>query len=214
MVYSRSSDVHSGGASISCASHQIYVVWGWGTNIALPREYHGESDVPCCVTASMGIFGGEIEKYWRYRGAWVSEKLYRVREVFPITLILPRSKVLNGVLAGVLDIISAVIANVASGKRVKGAGKSVSLFPWLAGSQYFRDGKPLLPIELLGNVEFGNCGNLEEVGNWQGLVGHLGSYHCECIKWWCGHRRIGVGITATYHKIHNILPCSHQGLTY
>ena len=63
MVYSRSSDVHSGGASISCASHQIYVVWGWGTNIALPREYHGESDVPCCVTASMGIFGGEIEKY-------------------------------------------------------------------------------------------------------------------------------------------------------
>ena len=49
--------------------------------------------------------------------------------MFPITLILPRSKVLNGVLAGVLDIISAVIANVASGKRVKGAGKSVSLFP-------------------------------------------------------------------------------------
>ena len=49
-------------------------------------------------------------------GACISEKLYRLREVFPMTPILPSSKVLDVVSAGVLAITSAGISNVACGK--------------------------------------------------------------------------------------------------
>ena len=136
-----------------------------------------------------------------------------LEKCFPSPFILPRSKVWDGVLSGVLDITASGIANVDSGKGYKVSGQYISLFPWLPGSQYCRDVKPLLPIELLGNVNFGNCENPEEVGNWPGLVGHLVTYHYECIGWWFGHRRIGEGITATYHNIHHTLTCSNQSLT-
>ena len=156
---------------------------------------------------------GAINYYWRYRSNYTSRKWYRVREVFPITLILTRSEVLDGVSASVLAITSAGIANVPSSKGVKGSGQTVSFFPWLPGSQYCCDAKTLLTIELLGNVKFGNCRNPEEAGNWPGLVGHPGNYHCDCIGWWCGHRRRGGGITETYIKIHHSPPFSKKGLT-
>ena len=136
-----------------------------------------------------------------------------VREVFPITPILPRSEIRYGVSDGILSITASGIANVVSSNSGRGAGKSLSFSLWLTGSQYFCDAKTLLPIELLGNVHFGNCGNPEEVGNWQGFVGHLGTYNIDCISWWCCQRRIGVRIMATYHKIHYSLPCINQGLT-
>ena len=66
--------------------------------------------------------------------------------MFPITPILPSSKVKYDVSAGVLAITLAGIADVSSGKGGKGSGQSVSLFMWLPVSQYFRDVKPLVPI--------------------------------------------------------------------
>ena len=69
--------------------------------------------------------------------------------MFPITLVLPRSKVQDGVLAGVLAITAAGTSNHGTGKGVKGLAQSVSLFPLLPRSQYYRDAKPLLPIEYL-----------------------------------------------------------------
>ena len=69
----------------------------------------------------MGIFGEEIGNYLMYRSSWISVKLYRVMEVFTITLILPRSVVLDGISAGVLAITAAGIDNIASGKGGKGS---------------------------------------------------------------------------------------------
>ena len=57
-VSSRSCDGHSGGSSIARYSPQSSVVWGLGANIAVMRQFHEESGVAWCVTASMGIFGG------------------------------------------------------------------------------------------------------------------------------------------------------------
>ena len=65
----------------------------------------------------------------------------------------------DGVSAGVLDITASGIANVDSSKGGKGSGQYVSLFACLPGSQYCRDTQNLLPIEILGNAEFGNFGS-------------------------------------------------------
>ena len=46
-----------------------------------------------------------------------------MKEEFPITLVLPRIKVQDGVLAGVLAITADGIDNVASGKGGKGSGQ-------------------------------------------------------------------------------------------
>ena len=69
--------------------------------------------------------------------------------MFPITLVLPRIKVQDGVLTGVLAITADGIDNVASCKGDKGSGQSVSLFPLLPGSQYYRDDNPCYQYKYL-----------------------------------------------------------------
>ena len=72
-----------------------------------------------------------------------------MREVFPITLVLPRRKVQDGVSTGVLTITAAGIDNVASGKGGKGSGQSASWLPLLPGNQYYRDDNPCYQYKYL-----------------------------------------------------------------
>ena len=75
VVSSRYSYGHSGGASIACASPHSSVVWGYGTNITVTREFHRESGVPWCVTSYMVSLECKL-KTIEGTGAFVSVEKY------------------------------------------------------------------------------------------------------------------------------------------
>ena len=63
---------------------------GDGAKVDCPRNCHGESGCPCCVSSSIVIFVGLVAGSGRERGTCGWGWANRVRVVFPVAPIRPR----------------------------------------------------------------------------------------------------------------------------
>ena len=125
-----------------------------GMNWAVSGESHGESGVLWLVPISLGMIGGALTHYWRYRGACVGNDMDRVSAVFLIITFRYRNDAWDGILYIVTGItVAGGDQRRFRGKRVEGAGWSVSAHPGFQRYQYHQYPKALLSIEVAGGVK-------------------------------------------------------------